>query len=340
LHRTRRNRCSLVIHRACAAPVNLGVRLLRCADCGLPRGSLSTTGYSSDRSAQAPGSPYLFTEDNLAASVEADCAGRFVFVMLARFNGAAVAGFRILPDGSLTPTPGSPYVFTDANNSNTGVLSPDDRFLYVANSNSGQVTALAVAADGSLSPVPGSPFTVPNSRFPYGIVTDQAGTLLFVTEYQGGVSVFHIAGDGSLTAVPGSPFPTPGIGGKWSIAAFPAKRCATPFGGGAGVCIVDDATGDTFSEVVDRASSQYGYWEYHVAATGQTMSGRANAVSYAPGRSLVSYDNDFSPENRVYAMCANISFGTNSGTVRVTDRSDGRQYTLRDRNLRDDPPCP
>jgi hypothetical protein len=102
-----------------------------------------------------------------------------------------------------------------------------------------------------------------------------------------------------------------------------------------GVCYVDDASGDTFREVVDPNSSLYGYWEYHVAATGELLCGIAEYVSYVPGHSLVSYDNDAS---NVW-MDANVNFGAGTAVIDVTRFSPYHRFVLRDRNIYNDPPC-
>jgi hypothetical protein len=102
-----------------------------------------------------------------------------------------------------------------------------------------------------------------------------------------------------------------------------------------GVCVVGDSPADTFSQVTDTSSPLYGFWRYRVAATGEVFCGTASSLSYIPGRSLVSSDDD----DPAVFMDANLSFGANSGTVKVVDRATGRQFVLRDRNLRNDPPC-
>ena len=97
-------------------------------------------------------------------------------------------------------------------------------------------------------------------------------------------------------------------------------------------CCVDDASGDTFRQVVASVppgSPLYGYWEYHVVATGETFSGIANYVAYRPGLSLVMRDTD-SPTVAVYAQ---IDYIRRTCVVQVTDRTTGRQFTLRDRNI-------
>jgi subtilisin-like proprotein convertase family protein len=103
---------------------------------------------------------------------------------------------------------------------------------------------------------------------------------------------------------------------------------AIPFDG----CCVDDYTGDVFQTVVANAtpgSPLYGFWQYTVAATGETFSGTSNYVAYRPGLSLVERDTD----SATVAMYAQIDFVRHTCLVQVTDRTTGRQFTLRDRNI-------
>ena len=106
---------------------------------------------------------------------------------------------------------------------------------------------------------------------------------------------------------------------------------AGPFG----ACAVDDASGDTWSIVTEPASPMRRYWRYRVAATGETFCGTASHLAYIPNRSLTAADND----DRRFSMSATLNYGTNSGTVKVVDRATGRQFIIRDRNLRNNPPC-
>jgi subtilisin-like proprotein convertase family protein len=115
---------------------------------------------------------------------------------------------------------------------------------------------------------------------------------------------------------------TDGVGASCSFNV----TVSLPFDG----CCVDDATGDTFRQVVASVSSTdplYGYWEYHVQATGETFTGTANSVSYRPNVSLVMGDS-VSPAT----LYAQINFVQHVCLVRVTDRATGRTFTLRDRN--------
>jgi hypothetical protein len=102
-----------------------------------------------------------------------------------------------------------------------------------------------------------------------------------------------------------------------------------------GACAVDDASGDTFSIVTDPASPNVRFWRYRVAATGEVFCGIASAMAYYPNRSLTATDGD---DPSLY-MNANLSYSSNSGTVRVIHRPTGRQFVLKDRNLSNNPPC-
>jgi hypothetical protein len=102
------------------------------------------------------------------------------------------------------------------------------------------------------------------------------------------------------------------------------------------VCVVGDNPVDTFSIVTDPASPSYKYWRYRVAATGEVFCGVANQFAYTPGRSLVANDTD---DSTCY-MSATISWGTKTAVVQVRKRATGQTYTLRDRNILNDPPCP
>jgi hypothetical protein len=106
-------------------------------------------------------------------------------------------------------------------------------------------------------------------------------------------------------------------------------------GGTFGACYVDDYTGDTFRQVIDPASEFFGYWEYHVQATNQTICGIAEYVSFIPGHSHITYDNDAS---NVW-MNANVNLGAGTAVIQVTTFSPYHQYVLRDRNINNDPPC-
>ena len=100
--------------------------------------------------------------------------------------------------------------------------------------------------------------------------------------------------------------------------------------GPAGTCAADDAKGDVFFEVVDRASPLYGFWRYEVAATGEVFCGTANSIGYRPGVSLSSSDGD----DPAVSMTAQINYLTGTAAVKVVDRRTGATFVLRDRNVK------
>jgi hypothetical protein len=102
-----------------------------------------------------------------------------------------------------------------------------------------------------------------------------------------------------------------------------------------GACYVDDYTGDTFSQVIDPTDPNFGFWQYHVQATGETICGIAEFVSYIPGHSHISYDNDAS---NVW-MDTNVNLGAGTAVIQVNTFSPNRRFILRDRNIFNDPPC-
>lgn len=101
------------------------------------------------------------------------------------------------------------------------------------------------------------------------------------------------------------------------------------------VCFRDDASGDTFTQVVDSTSPLYGFWRYR-KANGTTFCGLAESVSFTPGVRLVSSDRN----DPVYRMECNANFGATTSTVQVTELATNRRHTLRDRNVNNNPPCP
>src|SRR5262249_17623766 len=151
--------------------------------------------------------------------------------------GTIVDGYSIASNGTLTPVPGSPFISDVGVSSIVGLLSPDDKALFVSDQFSDTMTVFSVASNGSLSLVAGSPFPMnpspppPSPVPPQGMVTSQDGRLLYVADVLPFISVFSVASNGALTEVAGSPFPTgqPRFGGTQgglrSLTAFPPKSC-------------------------------------------------------------------------------------------------------------------
>jgi len=185
----------------------------------------------------APGSPFPSPAPEPVAGVEINCASTFLYATQAISGGTNVDVFSIAPNGALTlvQTSNNPGV---GSNSNAGVLSPDDQFLFVTNQYSNSVTAFNVAANGTLSLVAGSPFGGPGG-LPSGIATNAAGTFLFTANFDTStVTSFSIASNGALTFVGNFGTGQPGLSGLESLAVFPGKSCSTF---NFDVCLQDDS---------------------------------------------------------------------------------------------------
>jgi large repetitive protein len=201
---------------------------------------------------------------NGTAFVEINCASNLAFASLYSDALADVSVLNIA-NGALSPISPPPSNFTfstpTSNNvdSNVGVLSPNDNFLFVSNQLSNTIMSLSVAPSGGVAPtgapvpqgslsqvVAGSPFCNSsnsencngevNPSVPVLMATNQAGTLLFVANYNypvddetvadNTVTVYTIGSGNSagvLTFV--SAYDTLGAG-QPSLTAFPPKACS------------------------------------------------------------------------------------------------------------------
>jgi 6-phosphogluconolactonase (cycloisomerase 2 family) len=239
--------------------------------------------------APAPGSPFASPAIGGVAGVEINCASSFLYGAQAVLGGTHIDVFSIGPNGALTlvQTSNNPGV---GNNSNVGVLSPNDQFLFVSNQGSTSVTVFDVAADGTLSLVPGSPFGG-TGEDPCGIATNPDGTFLF-TANRGSSTVtsFSIAGNGALTLV--GNFVTGQLAdtGLASLAVFPGKSCSTFI---FDVCLQDDSNPST----VFLGNSQTGAYRFCCGGTVFTglalVTRRGNTVTFqdnAPDRRVLVTD--------------------------------------------------
>jgi 6-phosphogluconolactonase (cycloisomerase 2 family) len=266
------------------------------------------------------------------------CSGDRLFVTLLA-SGTAIDSVDLGADGALARSAGSPFRGDDTHRTLVSVLARDDGFLYVLNSESNTIAGFAVGDGGVFTPVPGSPFAS-EGTFTYALATDASGTMLFATtQAPYTVVAYRIDETGALIRVPGSPVALDVVGSPNALATYPAPGCSavTP---AVTVCLVDDASGDAFSEVVDSASPRYGEWTYRVAATGAVLTGTADSVRFVAGKSLVSADADYSAENPSYSMTVQVKFGANRATVTVKRRHERERHRLADTDLRDDPGCP
>jgi 6-phosphogluconolactonase (cycloisomerase 2 family) len=172
-----------------------------------------------------PGSPFASPATGNVAGVEINCASTFLYAPQANSGSTDVDVFSIGANGALTlvQTSNNPGV---GDNSNAGVLSPNDQFLFVSNQFSNSVTVFNVAANGTLSLLAGSPFGGANA-VPCGIATNAAGTFLFTANVSSStVTSFSIAGNGALTLVGNFAAGQLDDSEIFSLAVFPAKSCS------------------------------------------------------------------------------------------------------------------
>lgn len=204
------------------------------------------------------GSPFPSPADGVVAGVEINCASSFLYAAQANDDGTNIDVFSISPTGALTLVQTSNNLGV-GNNSNVGVLSPNDQFLFVSNQNSNSLTVFNVAANGTLSLVAGSPFFGTGGR-PCGIATNAAGTFLFTANNDTStVSSFSIAGNGALTLVGSLGTGQPGFSGLQSLAVFPGKSCSAVFD----VCLQDDSN----PSIVFLGDSQTGAYKFCCGGT-------------------------------------------------------------------------
>ena len=207
----------------------------------------------------APGSPVFSPAAGGVAGVEINCASTFLYATQANFGATNVDVFSIGPTGALTlvQTSNNPGV---GDNSNVGVLSPNDQFLSVSNQFSDSVTVFNVAANGTLSLVAGSPFGGTGGA-PCGIATNAAGTFLFTAnQNSSSVTSFSIAVSGALTLVGNFLTGRPPFSGLQSLAVFPGKSCSTFI---FHVCLQDDSN----PGIVFLGNSQTGAYKFCCGGT-------------------------------------------------------------------------
>lgn len=176
-----------------------------------------------------PGSPFPQGGTggaDAASSVDMSCKSNLLFAAIGNLSETEVGVSTIASSGALSPIAGSPFAFFSGAgvNSEVGILSPKNQWLFVSNQDSNTITSLDLEANGGLAPVSGSPFL--NAGTPSGMATNAEGTLLYVANDDNNmVTGFRIDNsNGSLSPVPGSPFPTVGGGLLKSLTTFPAKR--------------------------------------------------------------------------------------------------------------------
>jgi len=121
-----------------------------------------------------------------------------------------IAGFNRHADGTLTPTPGSPFAAGGVGSA-TGLASqgalqvtPDGRYLLAVDAASNQISVLRIKSNGALRPVAGSP-VASGGTDPVSIAIH--GDLVYVANAGAGTSNytgFELSPSGRLRALPGS----------------------------------------------------------------------------------------------------------------------------------------
>ena len=174
--------------------------------------------------------------------------------------------------------------------------------------------------------------------------TTMGTTLGAIVNYAAPTVADNCPGVGAPVCVPasGSFFPVGVNMVNCTVADAAGNTAACSFtitvGTAFGVCIINDGPAseqDTLKIVTDPTSALYGFWQYTDVSTGTIYQGFAEFLVYVPGRSLIAYDHD-SPNVR---MDVRVDYGRNTATATVKNLITGVQFTLKDRNILNDPAC-
>ncbi|HTX08097.1 MAG TPA: beta-propeller fold lactonase family protein [Solirubrobacteraceae bacterium] len=163
-----------------------------------------------------PGSPFPAGGAGLGAGLASQGAvqtadhGRYLLAVDAGSNQISV--LRIGWNGSLTPTPGSPFA--------SGGVEPDSiavsqGLVYVSNTGAGgtNYTGFNLSSSGRLYPIPGSTVTLPAGSGPGEIVLNSNDTKLAGMRVTTSlIDSFTLDRSGRPHAAPGSPYPAQGLG--------------------------------------------------------------------------------------------------------------------------------
>jgi 6-phosphogluconolactonase len=254
--------------------------------------------------------------------VDMNCASTLLFGGDVAFGMASVRVLSIGSNGTIAEIPGSPFTTSTADNSNVVLLSPNERFLFVSNQASNTITVFNVAPNGFLTLLSGSPFPVNGGDTPSGLGINQAGTLLYSTNFPlfsiPSISAFGVGSEGSLTAVPGSPFPThrSGASALLSLVIYPGKSCAA---GAFDICLQDDSSGDTL-----KFNSATGDYQF-TSCGGPVLGGKGSVIKRG---SIITLQQN-AGDRRVLAR---LDGSVNKGTASIQVLSLGTTFSITDRN--------
>ena len=124
------------------------------------------------------------------AGVTINVKGQYLYV--SNFGSNNVSGFTIASDGTLSPTPKSPYALGNGLGPQSIVADPVLNYVYVANYTSNQVSGFLIsAASGELTAT--TPAFVSTGFQPSGLAIDPTGVYLYTTNIGAAtLSGFHV----------------------------------------------------------------------------------------------------------------------------------------------------
>jgi hypothetical protein len=193
----------------------------------------------------------------------------------------------------------------------TGMVVAQKQYLYTAFATLGQIYGWSINSSGELTAISGSPFSVsylvgnPEAGT-WGMITNPAGTLLFVADTSGeSIYVYSIGSGGVLTQVSGAPFSVPffpgnlgtdglgkylyvtqevssqevaayTIGSSGTLTAVPGSPFTAPLGQ-----VQGDASGDFLIGIPNDSADAVGLYVYSITQSG-TAAGAITAVSGSP----------------------------------------------------------
>ena len=130
--------------------------------------------------------------------------------------GGTINGFVLTTTGTFGTISGYTAPVVPLNSGGAGMVVAQKKYLYAGFGSTGQLFAWSIDKSGKLTTISGSPYSASFlGGFIGGVgqanmITNPAGTLLFISDAVGGtIFVFQIGSGGALTAVTGSPFPVP-----------------------------------------------------------------------------------------------------------------------------------
>jgi len=154
--------------------------------------------------------------------VDVNCASSQLFVGR---SGPDIDVFSISSTGALTELTNSPFSTGTVSSNQVVVLSPDDATLFSSNQGDNTVSAFALGSDGSLAASGTTVSAGSSALYPGGLATSQDGTFLYAANTNGAISTFGVGGSSPLSF--DSYFPSGLSSGLHSLAAYPAKTCAS-----------------------------------------------------------------------------------------------------------------